>query len=127
RRFGGPACERHAEREDRAALRRILDPDAAALSFDDATRREESDARPRDLVVAGAARVGLEDPRALVRRHPATLVLDAHDRAIVGALDLHGDARPLRRVLRRVVHEPRNDFRGPPPIAAHEDWLPRAG
>src|SRR5207247_8138253 len=103
-----------------AALRRVLDPDLATLTLDHPPRREQTDARARDLVVARAARVGLEDPRTLVRRDAATLVLNAHGRAIVAPLDLHGDARALRRVLGRVVHKPGADLGGAPPSATDE-------
>src|SRR5205823_634209 len=124
RRDGGAARERHAEREDRAAGR-VLDPQIATLPLDDAARCVEAYARAWEVLVCRTSRVGLEDPRAIAGRHAGSLVLHAHDRAIVAAFDTHRDPRPLGRVLRRVVHEPGDDLGGPPPIAAYEHRLSR--
>ena len=71
-----------------------------------------------------AARVRLEDACAVLRGDTRPFVLHAHDRAVVGALDAHRDARPLGRVLRRVVHETGDDLHRPALIAADEQRLP---
>src|SRR5439155_8654442 len=101
----------------------ILEPEITALALDDSTRGEEADARSGNVVVRDAACVRLEDARAVLRRDSGAFVPHTHDRAVVGALDAHRDACPLRRVLRRVVHETGDDLRRAALVPADEQRL----